>query len=62
MRDEVNATAIHDRLIELQCEMPPQDELNESLDKTEMLKSSSQNPKTYSLTDITAVRRNFTIK
>ena len=42
MRDEVNATAIHDRLIELQCEMPPQDKLNESLDKTEMLKSSSQ--------------------
>lgn len=52
IRDEVNATAIHDRLIELQCEMPPQEELNESLDKTEMLKSSSQNPKTYSLTDI----------
>ena len=52
MRNEVEATAIHDRLIELQCEMPPQDELNELLDKTEMLKSSSQNPKTYSLTDI----------
>lgn len=52
MRNEVNATAIHDRVIELQCEMPSQDELNKLLDNTEMLKSPSQNPKTYSLTDI----------
>lgn len=52
MRNEVNATAIHDRIIELQCEMPNQDDLNKLLDNTIMLKSISQNPKTYSLTDI----------
>ena len=52
MRNEVNATAIHDRLIDLQCEIPSQDKLNKLLDNTEMLESPSQTPKTYALTDI----------
>lgn len=52
MRNEVNATAIHDRIVELQCKMPPQDELDKLLDSTNMLKSQSETPKTYSLTGI----------
>lgn len=52
MRKEINATAIHDRIVELQCDMPPQDELNKLLDNTNMLKSPSETPKTYSLTSI----------
>lgn len=52
IRNEVNATAIHDRLLELNCEMPPQDELNVLLNNTNMLQSHDQNPNTYSLTDI----------
>ncbi|MBQ7239270.1 MAG: hypothetical protein IJS20_10810 [Bacteroidales bacterium] len=52
MRTEVNATAIRERVMELNCEMPSQEELNILLDNTEMLTSSSQNPKAYSLTDL----------
>ncbi len=52
MRTEVNATAIRDRVIELNCDMPSLEELNILLDNTDMLASSSQNPKTYSLTNL----------
>jgi len=52
MRNEVNATAIHDRIAELECDMPSMEELNKLLDNTDMLKTSSQTPKTYSLTNL----------
>ena len=52
MRNEVNTTAIHDRVTELKCDMPSQEELNKLLNNTEMLKTSSQNPKAYSLTNL----------
>ncbi|MGN1265226.1 MAG: hypothetical protein ACI4UL_05355 [Muribaculaceae bacterium] len=52
MRDEVNLTAIHDRIIELGCAMPTTGELETLLDNTEMLRVSSTEPKAYSLTNL----------
>jgi len=50
MRKEVNATAIHDRIIELGYEMPSQSEVNKLLMNSEMLHSNDG--KTYSLTNL----------
>lgn len=50
MRKEVNATAIHDRIIELGYEMPSQPEVNKLLMNSEMLHSNDG--KTYSLTNL----------
>ena len=50
MRKKVNATAIHDRISELHCEMPPQKELNCLLNSSDMFIANKENPKTYSLT------------
>lgn len=51
MRKEVFATAIHDRVVELGCEMPSQEELNTLLDQSEKLIANEGSPKSYSLSN-----------
>lgn len=51
MRKEVFATAIHDRLVDLGCEMPKQEELNTLLDHSEMFIAKNGSPKAYSLSN-----------
>ena len=52
MRKEVFATAIHDRVVELGCEMPSQEELNTLLDHSEMLTAKDGSTKSYSLSNL----------
>lgn len=52
MREEVNASAIHDRIVELDYAMPSQEELNILLEKTDMLKSNNDSTNAYSLTNL----------
>ncbi len=51
MRKEVFATAIHDRLVDLGCEMPKQEELNTLLDHSEMFIAKNESLKAYSLSN-----------
>lgn len=51
MRKEVFATAIHDRLVDLGCEMPKQEELNTLLDHSEMFIAKNGSLKAYSLSN-----------
>lgn len=52
MREVVNATAIHDRLVDLNYDMPPQEELDKLLDRSDMFKCNEKEPKAYSLTNL----------
>lgn len=52
MRKVVNATAIHDRIVDLNYEMPSQEELSALLERSEMLKSNGGSPRAYSLTNL----------
>lgn len=52
MREVVNSTAIHDRITELQCSMPSQEELDKLLDSSEMFESDNRIPKAYSLSNM----------
>lgn len=52
MREVVNSTAIHDRITELQCSMPSQEELDKLLDSSEMFESNNRIPKAYSLSNM----------
>lgn len=49
MRKVVNANAIHDRIVELDYEMPPQEELNKLLDNSDYLEGNNGSPKAYHL-------------
>lgn len=52
MRDEVNISAIHDRIIDLDYEMPSIDELSMLLDNSELLMSNNGSPKAYHLSNL----------